>query len=105
MPNSARGTNGHYAFNMEEDDLLLSSECTYLAYWSKRFGPVSAADYGSYDLTVLFKDGVQEVYTWQLSEATVVPVLNVTVAVNDDGSAHVTWVRNTSETYSYSESE
>ena len=101
MPNSARGTNGHYAFNMEEDDLLLSSECTYLAYWSKRFGPVSAADYGSYDLTVLFKDGVQEVYTWQLSEATVVPVLNVTVAVNDDGSAHVTWVRNTSETYSY----
>jgi len=69
----------------------VSSECAYLDYWSKRFGPVASADYGSYTLTVTFEDGAEEVYRWQLGAATVVPVSNIAVEVRNDGSALVTW--------------
>jgi len=101
MPNPGRGVNGLYVFNLEEDDLLISSECAYLAYWSRRFGPVAAADYGSYTFTVSFEDGVEEIFRWELGAATVVPASNIAVAVDDDGSALVTWERNTSNPYYY----
>ncbi|HUT71907.1 MAG TPA: choice-of-anchor U domain-containing protein [Desulfatiglandales bacterium] len=97
----ARGT--QYEFDVVNDRFVWDSECRYLDMWSHDFGPVQSADYGDYTLTLVFSDGAQETEIFTLQEATVVPVKegSISVTVNDDGSVHVSWDRQTTDTYNY----
>jgi len=101
----ARGT--QYQFHLVDDRDLWDSECRYLDNWFHDFGPdlgpVQLADYGTYTLTVVFSDGAQETETFTLEEVSVIAVdeSSISVTVNDDGSAHVSWNRQTTENYYY----
>jgi hypothetical protein len=101
MPNPDRGTGGTYTFDQVNDILPWTSECRFINGWIKDFGLADPADFGVYSFTVDFEDGVREVYTWNLQDVAVVPVTNISVTVNDNGTALVTWDRNTANSYYY----
>ncbi|MBW1886732.1 MAG: thrombospondin type 3 repeat-containing protein [Deltaproteobacteria bacterium] len=94
LPNPARGTNGTYIFDLYSDFFDdWDSECRFIMFWYNDFGPVQAEDYGEYTLTVEFADGSVETYNNTLDEVPVDPVAVdvISITVNDDGSADVSW--------------
>jgi hypothetical protein len=91
-----------YQFDLVNDRFdLWDSECRYLDNWTHAFGAVQPADYGDYSLTLVFSDGAQETETFTLQEVSVQEVSSISVTVNDDGSAHVSWNRQTTDNYYY----
>jgi hypothetical protein len=87
------GPNGfHYDLNLETDVLNWLSECRYVLLWFHTFA--SAFDYGEYTLTLNFYDGPTETYARILGQSTVFQVNpdTISVTVNPDGSADVSWV-------------
>ena len=100
LPNPARGT--EYEFHLVNDRFdLWDSECRYLDMWSHDFGAVVPADYGEYTLTLVFSDGAEETETFTLQQVSVQEVSSISVTVNNDGSVHVSWDRQTTDDYSY----
>jgi hypothetical protein len=103
IPNSNRaGIYPQYTFDLTDDFADdWDTECQNFKFWYKYFGGVQGGDYGTYTLTLAFIDGSQETYTKTLSNVSVPAVTNINLAINDDGSALVTWNRNTAGDYYY----
>jgi chitinase len=101
LPNPNRGT--AYEFDLDNDVINWDSECRYLVCWQHSFGPAEQDDYGEYTLTLEFANGAQETQTFTLQDVAVTPVddASINVTINDDGSAHVSWDRKTTDNHYY----
>jgi hypothetical protein len=84
------GPNGFsYNFNLQTDTFNWLSECRYVAGWGKTFD--SSFSYGGYTLTLEYFVGHTETYTKNLEQVDAVYPASVSVIVNADGSAEVSW--------------
>lgn len=87
------GPNGFtYAFDIQNDILEWLNECSYLVCWAHDFTDVF--DYGTYTLTVAFKDGASESYTQTIVPISLAAVESGTMnhTVNPDGSIDFSWI-------------
>lgn len=87
------GPNGFsYNFDLENDSLNWLSECRYLRGWDHIFS--GQVNYGEYTLTLTFYDGSMEKYIKNLQQATIDPVdeSTISVTINSDGGASLSWV-------------
>ena len=78
-----------YTFDLQADKTEWLNECRYMEGWRHFFGPIGS--YGDYTLTLHFYDGIIETYTKNIQPVSVSPATNISVTVNDDGSANVGW--------------
>ena len=80
-----------YTFDLQADKTEWLNECRYMEGWRHFFGPIGSYGYGDYTLTLHFYDGIIETYTKNIQPVSVSPATNISVIVNDDGSANVGW--------------
>ena len=95
IPNSSRQGFQPYSFDLIADKIVRNIECNTTEFWTVSLSSPVPADYGTYTLTLNYADGSQTVHTKTLQPVAVTPVANINLVVNDDGSADLTWNRQT----------
>jgi hypothetical protein len=102
IPNPDRTEHPEYTFDLADDKENFGSECRSMERWGHNFGSAQPGDDGLYTLVINFAGGYQEIYTKTLQQTAVQAVADINVLVNDDGSADLSWDRQTSSDYYYS---